>query len=129
MVNHLSSLLVQKSDCCLHWLIVTLSYLIFCGSVRKPQNFLYPAFFYHADIFELSLLYLYKKQQPAFLLLSRIENVTDAVTKHVEDNYADHDRNTWVDHQPWCFCHVSSSLVQHQSPFRCGRCSTKAKEG
>ena len=41
----------------------------------------------------------------------------------------DHDRNTWVDHQPWCFCHVSSSLVQHQSPFRCRRCSTKTKEG
>ena len=55
---------MQKSDCCLHWLIVTLSYLIFCGSVRKPQNFLYPAFFYHADIFELSLLY---KKHPAEL--------------------------------------------------------------
>lgn len=86
-----------------------LSALVDCYSIlpyllrfsTEAAELLYPAFFYHADIFELSLLY--KKQQPAFLLLSRIENVTDAVTKHVEDNYADHDRNTWVDHQHGAF--------------------------
>ena len=66
--------------------------------------------------------------QKRFLILARIQYITDAVSKHIENNNTDHDSNTRVDHKPWRLCHVGSSFIQHQSPLRC-RCScTKSKE-
>ena len=62
------------------------------------------------------------------LILARIQYITDAVSKHVENNNTDHDSDTRVDHKPWRFCHVGPSFIQHQSPFRCRRGCTKSQE-
>ena len=60
------------------------------------------------------------------LILARIQYITDAVSKHVENNHADYNGDTRVDHKPWRFCHVGPSFIQHQSPFRCRRLYAKA---
>ena len=99
-----------------------------CSSVQKPQNCFIPAVFFKTCSCTFTAAVL-TETTACILLLSRIENITDTVTKHIEDNYTDHDCNTRVDHQPWCFCHVCSSFIKHQSPFRCRRCGTKTKEG